>query len=82
MFVVGDAAKLPAVLKALKKFKGKLLGLAYWGTADPQVIKVSIINVCCMRCMHNITVGCLTGHVVKHAAPVKHHPTHIHTHKC
>lgn len=39
-FVVGDAAKLPAILKALKGFKGSLKGITYWGKAAPDVIKV------------------------------------------
>jgi hypothetical protein len=38
--VVGNAAKLPAVLKALKNFKGQLKGIAYWGTAPADVVKV------------------------------------------
>jgi hypothetical protein len=41
-FVVGNASKLPAVLKALKKFKGQLKGIAYWGTATPDVVKVRV----------------------------------------
>lgn len=39
-FVVGNAAKLPCVLKALKGFKGQLKGIAYWGTAPADVVKV------------------------------------------
>lgn len=38
--MVGNAAKLPAVLAALKKFKGQLKGIAYWGTASADVVKV------------------------------------------
>jgi long-subunit acyl-CoA synthetase (AMP-forming) len=41
-FVVGNAAKLPAVLKALKGFKGQLKGIAYWGTAPADVVKVRV----------------------------------------
>lgn len=45
--MVGDASKLPAVLKALKKFKGQLKGIAYWGTATPDVVKVSTCVLYC-----------------------------------
>lgn len=42
-FVVGDGAKLPALVKALKNLKGKLVAVAYWGTASADSIQV------CMR---------------------------------
>jgi hypothetical protein len=42
-FVVGDAAKLPAILKALKGFNGSLKGITYWGKAAPEAIKVGNI---------------------------------------
>ena len=45
--MVGDASKLPAVLKALKKFKGQLKGIAYWGTATPDVVQVSTCVLYC-----------------------------------
>lgn len=56
-FVVGDAAKLPAVLKALKGFKGSLKGIAYWGKAAPDVIKVSKLPLCVYNPLTNGSVG-------------------------
>jgi hypothetical protein len=38
--VVADAAKLPALLKALPEFKGELLAVVYWGSAADDVLQV------------------------------------------
>lgn len=38
--MVADAAKLPALLKALPEFKGELLAVVYWGSAADDVLQV------------------------------------------
>jgi len=59
-FVVGDGAKLPALVKALKNLKGKLVGVAYWGTASADSIQV---------CMRERGAGGLAAQQEKHSSP-------------
>lgn len=48
--VVANASKLPALLKAMPKFEGQLLGVVYWGEAADDAVKVRILGALC--CQH------------------------------
>jgi hypothetical protein len=37
---VADGSKLPALLKAMPNFEGKLLAVAYWGAAADDAVQV------------------------------------------
>jgi long-subunit acyl-CoA synthetase (AMP-forming) len=44
-FVVAAGSKLAGLAKSLKGFKGKLLGVAYWGPAPEEAKQVSCTGI-------------------------------------